>query len=57
MLLDPPEDVVPKTRAEIEIAAGLLGIRSARSANGFTDVASRRSHNYNSLIFSGAGFV
>ncbi len=28
MALDPPEDIVPKTRAEIEIAAGLLGIRS-----------------------------
>jgi hypothetical protein len=28
MLLDPPEDIVPKTRAEIEIAAGLIGIRS-----------------------------
>ena len=28
MPLDPPEDIVPKTRAEIEIAAGLIGIRS-----------------------------
>jgi hypothetical protein len=28
MALDPPEDIVPKTRAEIEIAAGLIGIRS-----------------------------
>jgi len=28
MTLDPPEDIVPKTRAEIEIAAGLIGIRS-----------------------------
>jgi hypothetical protein len=28
MALDSPEDIVPKTRAEIEIAAGLIGIRS-----------------------------
>jgi hypothetical protein len=28
MALDAAEDIVPKTRAEIEIAAGLIGIRS-----------------------------
>ena len=28
MLLDQTEEIVPKTRAEIEIAAGLIGIRS-----------------------------
>jgi hypothetical protein len=28
MALDPPEDIAPKTRAEIEIAAGLIGIKS-----------------------------
>jgi hypothetical protein len=28
MALDSPEDIVPKTRAGIEIAAGLIGIRS-----------------------------
>jgi hypothetical protein len=28
MALDSPEDIAPKTRAEIEIAAGLIGIKS-----------------------------
>jgi hypothetical protein len=53
MLLDPPEDVVPKTRAEIEIAAGLLGIRSGTIRQWFH----RRRIPPLSLIFSGAGFV
>jgi hypothetical protein len=54
MALDSPEDIVPKTRAGIEIAAGLIGA-PAPSDNGFIAAASRRSRNCNSLIFSGAG--
>jgi hypothetical protein len=55
MLLDPPVDIVPKTRAEIEIAAGLIGIRSGTIRQWFHRRRIPPLRNCNSLIISGAG--